>query len=130
MIDPPGFALESFDPIGAMRTHYRSSGPGEGLFAMFSQSTYHAGPLVDPSGETADGRKFSEIVEFKKLLMDQKEQIARLFVSQLVVYSSGGEIEFADRKVIEEILRDTVADNYRVRDLVHAVVQSRLFRQK
>ena len=58
IIDPPGFALESFDPIGRLRTNYRSSGPGDGLLAKFSQATYHAGPSVDPSGETADGRQF------------------------------------------------------------------------
>ncbi len=130
MIDPPGFALESFDPIGRLRTNYRSSGPGEGLLAKFSPATYHAGPSVDPSGETADGRKFEGIVEFKRLLMDHKEQIARNFVSQLIVYSTGGEIEFADREVVEAILKQTEADNYPVRDLIHAVVQSRLFRQK
>ncbi len=129
-IDPPGFALESFDPIGALRTHYRSSGPGQGFLASLSQESYHQGPLVDPSGETDDGRNFSDITEFKKLLMDQKEQIARNFVSQLIVYSTGGEIEFADREVIEGILGKTAADDYPVRDLIHAVVQSRLFRQK
>lgn len=129
-IDPPGFALESFDPIGRLRTNYRSSGPGEGFFAKLSPATYHDGPSVDPSGETADGRKFKDIVEFKRILMDRKEQIARNFVSQLIVYSTGGEIEFADREVVEAILKQTEADNYPVRDLIHAVVQSRLFRHK
>ncbi|MCR9295692.1 MAG: DUF1592 domain-containing protein [bacterium] len=130
MIDPPGFALESFDPIGAMRTHYRSSGPGVGFWAQLSGATYHEGPPVVPAGETADGRKFSDISEFKKLLLEEKEQIARNFVSQLIVYSTGGEIEFADREVIEAILGKTAADNYPVRDLIHCVVQSRLFRQR
>lgn len=130
LIDPPGFALESFDPIGRLRTHYRSSGPGEGFFAPFSPATYHAGPPVDPSGQTADGRRFTDIIDFKRLLMDQKEQIARNFVSQLIVYSTGGEIEFADREVIEAILKETETGNYPVRDLIHAVVHSRLFRQK
>lgn len=130
MIDPPGFALESFDPIGMLRTNYRASGPSEGFFAKLSQATYHTGPRVDPSGETADGRKFTHIIDFKKILMDQKEQIARNFTSQLIVYSTGGEIEFADREVIEAILKQTEADNYPVRDLIHAVVHSRLFRQK
>jgi len=130
LIDPPGFALESFDPIGRLRTHYRSSGPGEGFFAQFSPATYHAGPPVNPSGQTADGRRFTDIIDFKQLLMDQKEQIARNFVSQLIVYSTGGEIEFADREVIEAILQETETGNYPVRDLIHAVVHSRLFRQK
>ena len=130
MIDPPGFALESFDPIGGLRSHYRANGAGDGFFAKFSQATYHNGLEVDSSGETADGQRFSDITEFKKILMEQKEQVARNFVAKLVVYSTGGEIEFADRNVIEEILSETAAENYPVRDLIHAVVQSRLFREQ
>ncbi len=129
-IDPPGFALECFDPIGGLRTHYRASGAGKGLLAQFSQATYHRGPAVDSSGEMADGRPFSDVTEFKRLLLQQKIQVARNFVSRLIVYSTGGEIEFADHQVIEEILRKTEADDYPVRDLIHAVVQSRLFREK
>ncbi|QDV82165.1 DUF1592 domain-containing protein [Planctomycetes bacterium TBK1r] len=130
MIDPPGFALESFDPIGGLRTHYRANGAGEGFFAKVSQATYHNGPRVDSSSVTADGREFSGIKEFKNLLMEQKEQVARNVVSQLIVYSTGGEIEFADRDVIDEILKNTEKGNYPMRDLIHAVVHSRLFREK
>ena len=128
MIDPPGFALESFDPIGNYRTRYRAVGPG--LLAMFGGASYHAGPAVDASGVTAEGKPFDGIRQYKQRLLEQQDQVARNFVSQLVVYSTGGEIEFADREVVEEILSETKKDDYRVRDLIHAVVQSRLFREK
>jgi len=130
MIDPPGFALECFDPIGGWRAYYRASGGGNGLLSRFSQATYHRGPAVDSSGEMADGGSFSDIIEFKKLLLRRRNQVARNFVSRLVVYSTGGEIEFADREVIKEILKKGEADDYPIRDLIHAVVQSRLFREK
>lgn len=130
MIDPPGFALECFDPIGGLRTHYRASGAGNGLLSQFRQATYHRGPAVDASGEMPDGGRFSDITEFKKLLLRQKVQIARNFVSRLIVYSTGGEIEYADRQPVEEILGKTEADDFPVRDLIHAVVQSRLFREE
>lgn len=71
-----------------------------------------------------------DITEFKKLLLRQKVQIARNFVSRLIVYSTGGEIEYADRQPVEEILGKTEADDFPVRDLIHAVVQSRLFREE
>jgi hypothetical protein len=127
-IDPPGFALESFDPIGGFRTNYRATGPG--LFGFLSQSTYHAGPKVDPSGTTADGKKFSGIEEFKWHLLSEKEQIAHNFVSQLVVYSTGGEIQFADREEVGAILGRTRENDFLIRDIIHEVVQSRLFRNK
>lgn len=130
MIDPPGFALECFDPIGSFRTHYRASGPGEGFLAMFSGEPFHQGPPADASGVMADGTTFAGIQEFKDALMKQKEQVARQFVSQLIVYSTGSEIEFADRDVIEEILRASQSQDYPVVDLLLAIIQSRLFREK
>lgn len=129
-IDPPGFALESFDPIGGFRTYYRASG-GEQTFGGFTTKLPpKQGPLVDPSGMTADGHKFSGIKEFKQRLLSQKQQLARNFISQLVVYSTGGEIQFADRDEIEGILNRTAKDDYPIRDILHEVVQSRLFRHK
>ena len=95
-----------------------------------SEKTYREGPPVDASGVTADGRAFSGIVEFKRLLLDQQEQIARHFLSRLIVYSTGGEIEFADREEIEATLARTRDRGFPLRDLLHACVQSRLFRER
>ena len=132
-IDPPGFALECFDPIGGFRTRYRADATPSSLpWARFfaSEKTYREGPPVDASGVTADGRAFSGIVEFKRLLLDQQEQIARHFLSRLIVYSTGGEIEFADREEIEAILARTRDRGFPLRDLLQACVQSRLFRER
>ena len=55
VIDPPGFALESFDPIGGFRTHYRATG-GELNFGGFTvPAPFTEGPAVDPSGVTPAG---------------------------------------------------------------------------
>ena len=93
-------------------------------------NSYTTGPAVDAGGVTADGKKFSGIREFKTLLLADKEQIARHFVSQLVVYSTGGEIQFADRDGIEAILDRTRQSDFPVRTIIHEVVQSTLFRNK
>ena len=119
-IDPPGFALESFDPIGGFRTHYRAT----------AGKTYTDGLTVDSSGVTDDGKTFADIREFKRHLLDRKEQVARNFVSQLIVYSTGGEIQFADREEVEAILNRTRKHDFPVRDIVHEVVQSRMFQHK
>ena len=130
-IDPPGFALESFDPIGGFRTKYRANKSSQvGFFGFLNANSYTTGPAVDASGVTADGKKFSGIREFKTLLLADKEQIARHFVSQLVVYSTGGEIQFADRDSIEAILDRTRKSDFPVRTIIHEVVQSPLFRNK
>ena len=127
-IDPPGFALESFDPIGGFRTNYRATATG--FSAFLTKNGYRKGPKVDASGETSAGQKFKGIRQFKKLLLKQQDQVARNLISQLIVYSTGGEIEFADRDEIERIVKVTKPQGFRVRDIIHEVVKSRLFRHK
>lgn len=129
-IDPPGFALESFDPVGGYRTFYRATG-GERTFGDYTvKLPYKRGPDVDPSGNTAAGKSFADIGEFKRHLLDDQDIVAKNFVSQLVMFSTGGEIKFADRDVIEQIMAESKPKDYPVGDLIHAVVQSRLFREK
>lgn len=124
-IDPPGFALECFDPIGGFRKNYRKR--FDDIFAFVN---YEDGPVVDVSGETEDGRRFQGIQEFKDLLMEQKEPLARHFISQLVVYSTGGEIQFADRDEIDAIFERTQEADFAVRTIIHEVVQNVLFRNR
>ncbi|MCR9201097.1 MAG: DUF1592 domain-containing protein [Planctomycetaceae bacterium] len=118
-IDPPGFALEAFDPIGRHRTWYQGMVGG---VAMKSRR-------VDSSG-TIRGQAFADVREYKRILRQQTSQIARHFTSCLVVFATGGEIQFADREVLDGITQQAAADGYRVRDLIHATVQSRMFRHK
>ena len=47
-----------------------------------------------------------------------------------MLYATGAEIDFADRTVIEQIVRDTKAKNHGLRSLLHTVVQSPLFLEK
>ena len=128
-IDPPGFALESFDPIGGFRTRYRANGSSRVSF-FGGGKTYKYGLAVDASGVTADGKEFTGIREFKRHLLNEEEQIARHFISQLLVFSTGGEIQFADREEVEAILDRTREAGFPVRTIIHQVVQSRLFRIK
>lgn len=132
-IDPPGFALESFDPVGNYRDRYRNSrgvtrekNPG----LRYLHVDYDLGNLVDPSGITEDGEPFGSILDYREKLLHSSEQVARNVVSQLLVFATGAEIEFADRIEVEKILASTKADGYRMRSLIHQVIQSRLFRDR
>ena len=58
---------------------------------------YLKGPKVDPSDEMPDGRAFANIDEFKKLLLADKDQVARALTEKLVTYATGGPPEAADR---------------------------------
>jgi mono/diheme cytochrome c family protein len=133
-MDPPGFALESYDVIGGWRPWYRVQGTAP-VVAMEDRTTCKAfnvrkGPLVDPSGQLPDGRKFADIDHLKKMLLDQQEGIARNLTNNLITYATGAGVTFADRGAVDEILKKAERGGYGLRTLVHEVVESRLFQNK
>ncbi len=132
-IDPPGFALESFDCIGGWREKYRISGwrrDAEEVVLDGRKMNYYRGPRVDPSGVTDDGQPFQNIDEFRQLLLRDKDQLARSLTTKLVTYSTGGAPTKADRPEIEAIVGRVRDKNYGFRSLLHEVVQSALFQSK
>lgn len=132
-IDPPGFALESFDVMGGWRERYRAEGgqtPEKGLAKSGQKFSFHYALPVDASGELPDGRKFRDIREFKTLLLQDEKLIARNLVKQLTVYATGAPVRFADREPVEAILERAASSHYGVRSLIHELVQSELFRNK
>jgi hypothetical protein len=130
-IDPPGFALESFDVMGGFRDRYRAMGgeakPEAGLGRGGQKFAFHLALPVDGTGEMADGRPFADIREYKGRLLEDETQIARNLVRQLVVYATGAPVRFSDRAAVEAILARARAEGYSVRTLVHEVVQSGVF---
>lgn len=121
MIDPPGFALENYDVIGGWRENYR---------AIQEKGTWTHGPVVDASYELKDGNSFQNVVGFKELALANTEQIARNLTNQVVMYATGAEIEFADRREIDQIVEALADDGYGFRSLIHAVTQSDIFLSK
>jgi len=132
-IDPAGFALENFDVMGGWRDRYRSEAGGEpaqGIAKSGQKFAFHHALPVDASGELPGGGKFRDIREFKQLLLDNEEQLARNLTQQLVVYATGAPVRFSDRPAIGKILANSRASGYGVRRLVYEIVQSELFLNK
>jgi len=132
-IDPPGFALESFDVIGGWRDFYRASRPVRGglvELANYPDRKVFRGPDVELGGTTPDGRAFKDVDEYKRLLLADKDQLARNLAQKLLVYATGADIQFADREVVEQLVGKCRERGYGFRSLVHEVVQSRVFLNK
>ncbi len=132
-IDPPGFALENFDVMGAWRDRYRASAPGGGEVGFGKDGwpfQFRFALPVDAAGEWSDGRTFKDVRDLKRLLLTDEDQLARNFVRQLIVFATGAPVGFSDRAKVEEILRTTKAGGYGMRSLVSEVVQSELFVNK
>lgn len=131
-IDPPGFALESFDVMGAWRDQYRSIKPGVRGVADVAGSPllYKLGLPVDPSGETSDGRTFSDINSYRKHLMSDEKQIARNLAERLVTFATGSGPTFVDRPVIELILEKTELSRHGLRSMLREILLSEMFLSK
>ena len=112
-IDPLGFALENYDPIGAWRYNYGRNKP-----------------RVDASDVMADGSKFDGIASFKKVLMDKKDQFAQCLTEKLLTYATGRTLEATDRPEVERIVNELKARGYGLKDLVMLVATSEPFLTK
>jgi hypothetical protein len=128
--DPVGLALENFDILGAWRTRYRGTSEGEritGIDPAGHDFSYTIANLVDASGQLADGRKFANIHDLKAVFAANDRQLARNLLHQFTLYATGTPVQFSDRRDIEVLLDACAKDGYRVRDLMHALVQSPIF---
>ncbi len=127
-IDPPGFALESFDPIGGFRENYlqfkaHAEHPEKGWGTVIKAKP------VDASGTLSTGEKFTTIQDFKALLMADSEQFANCLTERLTTYALGRELGFSDREPIDQIRKKTKADGNGFRTLISNIVTSPIFSQ-
>ena len=140
--DPVGVALENFDIFGSWRSRYRGLASPEALEKNAADKatdriagidraghdfTYSLTGTVDASGQLLDRRTFRNINELKEILASSDRQLARNLLHQFTVYSTGTPVRFSDREEIEVMLDACAGKSYRVRDLLHALVQSRIF---
>lgn len=133
-MDPPGFALESFDVMGGYRERYRAvsdkAPPVKGFGVNGQAFAFHYALPVDSAGALPDGQTFADVRELKRMLVHDELPIARNLVRQLTIFATGAPVRFSDRDEIEKILASAKSSRFGVRSLVHAIIQSELFRNK
>lgn len=118
-IDPLGFGLETFDPIGRWRTNYpKPSGKG-------------IGPKIDSSGEFRSGSTYADFHEFKNILTTaQKDAFTRHLIEQFLSYAAGRHLEPVDEFVVDDIFAAVEKDGYGLRTLVVESLASEIFRSR
>ncbi len=130
-IDPLGFALESFDVTGMHRNRFRSKG-GDKVNAIVRgrKVVYRLGPEVDSSGKFLDGTRYQDFRAYRDYLAKYDDRLARAFAGKLLTFATGRELGFSDRAELGRIVADTSQNNYRIRDLLHRIIQSEIFLNK
>ena len=111
-IDPLGFALENFDPIGGWRDRY------------------NAKTKIDASGELPGGRKFEDVRELKRILLERQDQFAQALATKMLAYATGRPTLPADRPHINKILAAGKKDGFPFRSMIEQVVISEPFQTK
>ena len=97
-IDPLGYALESFDPIGRWRTTYPK--PKRQKKAL----------PIDPTGTLLSGERYDGFGEFRKTIAAvHGERFTRHLIDRLLSYATGRHMERLDRYAIDDI-RERVRD--------------------
>ena len=119
-IDPPGFALENFDPAGRWRDKY---------IAMKGKRRI-PGHVVDPSYESPDGRSFRSLEEFQALVLENPAHIAANVAGKLLTYGTVAPVLFANRQEIDQTVQQTADDDYGFRTIIKAVATSQSFLNK
>ena len=109
-LDPLGFALENFDPVGRWR------------------DKYHNGRDVDSSGTLFRTHEFSNIVEFKDAILKEKNRFVRGLAGHMLTFGLGRELNPSDSLALDEIVGKVADAKYSMKCLIHAVVQSKPFR--
>jgi hypothetical protein len=114
-IDPPGFALESYDPVGLFRKGYGRSGKGA---------------KIDPSGITPDGVSFADLTAWKQIYTRRADQLTEGFARQFLTYSTGAPVRFSEAPHIDEIVVKSGKSGYGIRTLIRAALTSPVFLRK
>ncbi|HTA45553.1 MAG TPA: DUF1592 domain-containing protein [Bryobacteraceae bacterium] len=111
IMDPIGFAMENFDPVGAWRTQE----PG--------------GP-IDASGQLADGTKINGVVSLRDALVKNPDLFVGTVTDKLLTYALGRGLAYYDMPVVRGIVRDSAKDNYRFSSIVLGIVRSVPFQMR
>ena len=131
-IDPLGFALEYYDPVGRKREKYRhvEEQPAELKGTTFQKKLKFTEVPIDAAMTLPNGREVRDLPTLKAALMADKERILKGMLEKLISYAHGREITRADRGHVDEVFSSMAEENFSLRAAVHAIVAHPEFGRK
>jgi hypothetical protein len=117
-IDPLGFSLESFDPVGRWRVTYAKPKKG-------------SAPKIDTTGEFASGEKYQDFAGFRDILHERRDEMfTRHLIRSLLAYSTGRLMEPADEFAVDRIHEKVKQQGLGLRSIVVECLTSDVFRSR
>lgn len=131
-IDPLGFALEYYDPVGRKRSEYRhvKELPAEQEETVFTKKIEFTTAPIEATMTLPDGREVRDLPTLKAALMADKERLFKGIIGKLISYALGRDTTLADRPYIDSAYRASEARNYSLRAAIEAIVAHPEFRRK
>jgi mono/diheme cytochrome c family protein len=111
-IDPVGFALENFNPIGQWR------------------ATAEDGTPLDAAGVLADGSKVDGPAALREAILSRPDAFATILAERLLTYALGRGLEPSDMPVVRKIVRNAAKTNYQFGSIVSGIVESTPFQMR
>jgi len=111
-LDPLGFALENFDPVGRWRGEYEN------------------GLRVDSEGVLFRRHKFANIEEFKDAILKEKERFVHALAGHLLSFALGRELTPSDSPALDKVVQEVSSRKYKMKALIKAIIQSAPFVDK
>jgi hypothetical protein len=119
-IDPLGFSLESFDPIGRWRSNYPKV-----------KNSKAPPPPVDPTGEFPSGEAYKDFAGFRRIVCETRgDFFTRHLIRQLLSYATGRHMETADDFLIEDLHAKAKEGGLGLRTLIIECLLSDVFRNR
>ena len=130
-IDPLGFVMENFDPVGRWREFYPvyTVGASVELDAQFYANQgkgTRKGPEIDSVAELPDGTRIQDVTDLKRYLLENDELFVRCLTEKLLVYGTGRELNFGDKRVVNDLAQQENG----FLDQIVAIVLSESFRTR
>ena len=85
---------------------------------------------MNPAGELPDGRAFKDANDFKRLLLEDRDTVARAFIEHLSTYALRRVLTIDDEDDLNAIQAEAKKSDYRIQDIVRAVAGSELIRKR
>ena len=118
-IDPLGFSLEAYDPIGRWRKTYPK--PKKGKDA----------PKIDTTGEFPSGETYTDFATFKKVIHDTRaDHFTRHLIRQFLTYTTGRTMELNDDFVIDRLKEKVKQQGLGLKTLMVECLMSDVFRSR
>jgi hypothetical protein len=127
-MDPLGFAFQNFDLSGRWRNLEFDAYKREELDGKIAWNGVGKSRPVDTVGQLPRGEKFNTFAEAKEQIVKHyRDDLVRGLLKKLLLYSTGRKPDISAMNEIARIQKELKPEDFRLRDLVKAIVRSERF---